>query len=101
MLPKLRMNMNSAINIAQLNKYADEYVRWSDIIQEENKDVLEEFWTKFPVSGFGGAISYSDYHDFFEIKSCLCIRKYLPIYWCKVITVVQIENSWVKILWKN
>ena len=42
MLPKLRMNMNSAINIAQLNKYADEYVRWSDIIQEENKDVLEE-----------------------------------------------------------
>ncbi|WP_379706381.1 hypothetical protein [Mediterraneibacter gnavus] len=43
MLPKLRMNMNSAINIAQLNKYADEYVRWSDIIQEENKDVLEEF----------------------------------------------------------
>lgn len=36
------MNMNSAINIAQLNKYADEYVRWSDIIQEENKDVLEE-----------------------------------------------------------
>ena len=43
MLPKSRMNMNSAINIAQLNKYADEYVRWSDIIQEENKDVLEEF----------------------------------------------------------
>ena len=27
------------------------------------------FWTKFPVSGFGGAISYSDYHDFFEIKA--------------------------------
>ena len=41
------------------------------------------FWTKFPVSGFGGAISYSDYHDFFEIKSCLCIRKYLPIFECR------------------
>lgn len=54
------------------------------------------FWTKFPVSGFGGAISYSDYHDFFEIKSCLCIRKYLPIYWCKVITVVQIEKVELK-----
>lgn len=54
------------------------------------------FWTKFPVSGFGGAISYSDYHDFFEIKSCLCIRKYLPIYWCKAITAVQIEKVELK-----
>ena len=45
--------------------------------------LFREIGTKFPVSGFGGAISYSDYHDFFEIKSCLCIRKYLPIFECR------------------
>lgn len=74
MLPILRSDMNAALNIGQLNKYADEYVRWSEIIGEENKDVLEEYkkilnkmLKDIVLEGKEETLSYS--YDLFNISS--------------------------------
>lgn len=42
-LPDLRKEMNNAHNLAELNKFADEYVMWSDILEEENESILQEY----------------------------------------------------------
>lgn len=42
-MPNLRDKMNKAENLAELNKFADEYMVWSDIIGEDNSHVLEEY----------------------------------------------------------
>lgn len=42
-LPNLRDRMNEAENLAELNKFADEYIVWSDILGEENHSVLNEY----------------------------------------------------------
>lgn len=42
-LPNLRDRMNEAENLVELNKFADEYTVWSDILGEENNSVLEEY----------------------------------------------------------
>lgn len=43
LLPDLREAMNNARNLEELNKFADEYMIWSDIIKEENETVLQEY----------------------------------------------------------
>lgn len=45
-LPKLRDSMNSAKNITELNKFADEFVFWSDILKIDNSNVLKEYQAK-------------------------------------------------------
>lgn len=45
-LPNLRDRMNEAENLVELNKFADEYVVWSDILGEENDSVLKEYRNK-------------------------------------------------------
>lgn len=42
-LPNLRDRMNEAENLVELNKFADEYMVWSDILGEENHSVLGEY----------------------------------------------------------
>lgn len=42
-LPNLRDRMNEAENLTELNKFADEYIVWSDILDEENHSVLNEY----------------------------------------------------------
>lgn len=42
-LPNLRDGINEAENLVELNKFADEYIVWSDILGEENYFVLEEY----------------------------------------------------------
>lgn len=42
-LPNLRDRMNMAENLAELNKFADEYIVWSDILVEDNSFVLKEY----------------------------------------------------------
>lgn len=42
-MPNLRHRMNKAQNLAELNKFADEYIVWADILCEETSDVLEEY----------------------------------------------------------
>lgn len=43
LLPDLRREMNNAHNLAELNKFADEYVIWSDILAEGSDSVLQEY----------------------------------------------------------
>lgn len=43
LLPDLRKEMKNAHNLAELNKFADEYVMWSDILEEDNESVLQEY----------------------------------------------------------
>lgn len=43
LLPELRKEMNNAHNLAELNKFADEYVIWSDILEEESESILQEY----------------------------------------------------------
>ena len=45
-LPTLLDRMNKAENLAELNKFADEYTVWSDIIGDDNSIVLNEYRTK-------------------------------------------------------
>lgn len=42
-MPNLRNKMNMAQNLVKLNKFADEYMIWADIICEETSAVLEEY----------------------------------------------------------
>lgn len=43
LLPDLRKEMKNANNLAELNIFADEYVMWSDILEEDNELVLQEY----------------------------------------------------------
>lgn len=45
-MPALRDRMNRAENLTELNKFADEYTVWSDIIGEDNSMVLKEYRDK-------------------------------------------------------
>ena len=45
-LPNLRNRMNEADSIAELNRFADEYMVWSDILGEDNSSVLQEYKDK-------------------------------------------------------
>ena len=45
-LPNLRDRMNEAVSIAELNRFADEYMVWSDILEEDNSSVLQEYKDK-------------------------------------------------------
>lgn len=42
-LPNLRNKMNEVDNISELNRFADEYMVWSDILEEDNTLVLQEY----------------------------------------------------------
>ena len=42
-MPNLRNRMNKAQNLAELNKFADEYIVWADILCEETSAVLKEY----------------------------------------------------------
>ena len=44
-LPNLRSQMLETNNIATLNEIADSYIIWSDILRENNDDVLAEYKT--------------------------------------------------------
>lgn len=43
MLSSLQDKMNEAKDMDSLNKFADTYIGWSDIIGEDNKEVLEKY----------------------------------------------------------
>lgn len=40
MLPDLKKGLLQAKNIVELNEFADSYMVWSDILEEDNEDVL-------------------------------------------------------------
>lgn len=42
-LPDLARGIESAETLGELNKFVDEYVVWSDILQIENEDILEKY----------------------------------------------------------
>ena len=42
-MPTLREEMIEAKNLAELNQFADSYVVWSDILEENNESVLSEY----------------------------------------------------------
>lgn len=45
-LPNLRNRMNEADSIPELNRFADEYMVWSDILTEDNSPVILEYKNK-------------------------------------------------------
>ena len=45
-LPNLRFRMNAADTIIELNRFADEYMVWSDILKEDNSSVIQEYKVK-------------------------------------------------------
>ena len=45
-LPNLRNRMNEANSIPELNRFADEYMVWSDILEEDNSSVIREYKVK-------------------------------------------------------
>lgn len=45
-LPNLRRKMNEADKLPELNRFADEYMVWSDVLEENNDDVLQEYKDK-------------------------------------------------------
>jgi len=45
-LPNLRNKMNEASSIPELNRFADEYMVWSDTLEEDNADALCEYKDK-------------------------------------------------------
>lgn len=45
-LPNLRNRMNEANSIPELNRFADEYMVWSDILEEDNSSVIQEYKVK-------------------------------------------------------
>lgn len=45
-LPSLEELMNHAQNLGELNKFADEYIVWSDIIKDENNIIIQEYKNK-------------------------------------------------------
>lgn len=42
-LPNLRNKMNEVDRLIELNRFADEYMIWSDILDEDGADVLQEY----------------------------------------------------------
>lgn len=46
MLPLLREAVSNSENLSELNRCADEYMVWSDIIGEDNIDILEAYKSK-------------------------------------------------------
>lgn len=49
LLPNLRERMNEADSIPALNRFVDEYVVWSDILEEDSSQVLQEYEDKLLV----------------------------------------------------
>ncbi len=43
LLPELRRNMMEAENVIELNQFADAYISWSDILEENNEEILREY----------------------------------------------------------
>ena len=46
LLPGLREEMRSTDKLAELNEFADSYVDWSDVLGENNEEVLSEYRVK-------------------------------------------------------
>lgn len=42
-LPNLKWEMNQAKNLIELNKFADEYMVWSSILEKESENILKEY----------------------------------------------------------
>lgn len=73
-LPTLREEMIEAKNLAELNQFADSYVVWSDILEENNESVLSEYrkilnkmLKEIVLSGKEEILTYS--YDLFHISS--------------------------------
>ena len=73
-LPTLREEMIEAKNLAELNQFADLYVVWSDILEENNESVLSEYrkilnkmLKEIVLSGKEEILTYS--YDLFHISS--------------------------------
>lgn len=73
-LPTLREEMIEAKNLAELNQFADSYVVWSDILEENNESVLSEYrkilnkmLKEIVLSGKEEILTYS--YDLFHILS--------------------------------
>lgn len=73
-LPNLEQSMEKAETLGELNKFADEYAIWSDILQKENGEVLEEYRVlvqkilkEMILEGKEEILSYE--HDLFHISS--------------------------------
>lgn len=73
-LPNLVQGMENAKTLGELNKFADEYAVWSDILQKENGEVLERYRVlvqrilkEMILEGKEEILSYE--HDLFHISS--------------------------------
>ena len=73
-LPTLREEMIEAKSLAELNQFADSYVVWSDILEENNESVLSEYrkilnkmLKEIVLSGKEEILTYS--YDLFHISS--------------------------------
>lgn len=73
-LPNLREVMKNAQNIGEVNKFADEYMVWSDIVKEENEIILQEYRNilqsllkEIVLEGKEEILSYT--HDLFHLSS--------------------------------
>ena len=73
-LPNLKQGLENAETLGELNKIVDEYVVWSDILKEENDDILEKYRVlvrkileEMISEGNDEFLSYS--HDLFHISS--------------------------------
>lgn len=74
MLPNLEQSINQAENLVELNKFVDEYVIWSDILEKSNENILNnykamlhEMLEKVVLEGNEDILSYSA--DLFYISS--------------------------------
>ena len=73
-LPILREKMLEAKSLAELNEFADAYVVWSDVLEENNesvlseyRNILEEMLEKTVLDGKEEMLSYS--YDLFHMSS--------------------------------
>ena len=73
-LPDLEKDIESAETLGELNKFVDEYVVWSDILQIENEDILEKYqitvrkmFEKMIIEGKEEILDYS--YDLFHMSS--------------------------------
>ena len=74
LLPTLREEMTKAKSLAELNQFADSYIIWSDILEENNEKILSEYRNilneilkEIVLDGKEEILSYS--YDLFHISS--------------------------------